>query len=281
MSIIYAPWNRPLEGNHIVNVPPDKQKSWPPGRQFLMAGIDPHMGGQPGIANSWWLLESDFGPTAGATVETAKFKNGTKATGNNGADFPVGQVLYGVVGTNEEGWTYDPSKRQWWKEDKLGNAPEQGGTVALPPGPEGYSPGEATAEASIEFTVTDDGEGFWTAKTPETSAAAGKGNDNPHKGVSIINPGQWEKVAGGMSVKEALDLDDYKAMGWTGLDKQFLAWQGPGVQPAGEELASTMDEAMKGDKGALRALRSVGVKPPKNTDDGGGAGLFGSLGFRF
>lgn len=268
MARIVANWDRALAANHVSNVPPNQQANWDLGRQYIIAGIDAGMPNDGYHANAWYSV------TGGSSFSVPPFKTASKATPNNGSDYPLGMVLYGNVGTDEEGWIYDPSVKKWYKD--VANIPGATG-AGEPPGPDGFNPlANASPEQVYEFTVTSDGDYFWTAKTPSTSA---RNNDkNPHRGISIINSDQWDKVAGGLSAREALDLDSYKDAGWTGLDHKFLGWQDDGtVQPAGEELSSAMDAATdNNDAGALRALRSVGVNPPKQKKI---SGLLSDFGF--
>lgn len=158
----------------------------------------------------------------------------------------------------------------------VGGSPTMPLTVVpgLPPGPSGLTPGiSSPGGAEIEFSVNEEHSGWWTARNPSASAAGQEGN--PHKGISIINPGMWKTLTGDAPPKEALGLDEFKDRGWTGLDKKFVAWNDGQIAVASEELGSTMEAAEMGDEGALQALASVGVRPPP--DMGQGGSLFGGL----
>lgn len=180
----------------------------------------------------------------------------------------------GSPGTRYEGWYFDRSQNSWMAPDTSfteyygkpagpsGGPAGMGSPLSQPPGLDSMgSVSTPTTIQAVEFSVIDGG--FWVAKNAQASAA--NVPENPHRGFSIINEGDWEKYSGGASVSDAFSLDTYKEMGWGGLNKPFLAYQsGNVVQPAGEELASAMDAYMQnGDRGALRALRAVGVKPPE------------------
>lgn len=280
MGRVQAPQSRPLAANHVSNVPPDKQATWPLDQQYIIAGLNVKEKNDGYHATTWYSV------TGGSSFSVPPFTTAVPATPDGGRAYPVGMPLYGNVGTDEEGWAYDPSTRQWYKDvPDIAGTGAVGSTVtgpALPPGPSSGGVPTAKATQSIEFSLEEGGDGFWIARTPAASAAMKDGN--PHPGISIINPGEWERVAGGMSKREALSLDEFKDAGWKGLDRQFLAWQGTDSQPAGEELASAMTEAMKGDKGAQRALRAVGISPPDGGYDSAGdsdKGIFGSLGINF
>lgn len=231
--------------------------------------VDPDWRWQRG---AWWT-----GFTSGNIRQAKQDQLDSVVSGAN----PQKQIYVDLVGTPGgpyDAWYYDLAQNTWMAPDNsftniygapVGTGAGGVGAVNLPPGPGQVGPpGSPQAIMAIEFSVADDG--FWIAKTPQASAAVKDGN--PHPGVSIINPGAWEQFAGGMTISEALSLDTYKDMGWLGLDKHFLAWNGGGVSPAGEELASAMDACMKGDAGAERALRAVGVSAPKNK-----GGLHGTI----
>lgn len=258
-----------IPANHVVNLSPQQQAAYN-GEQFLMAGYN---GAEQGLrdnggkANSWVLVTQAPGTRPGYGP--------FKVVNWLGATRPA-VALYGVTGTESEGIKYDIVSRRFYRDAASSVVPGAAGASAnLPPGP-GTVQGDTGVPRpiqSIEFSVADDG--FWIARTPASSAANKDGN--PHPGISIINPGEWERVAGGMNIREALSLDEYKDAGWLGLDKHFLAWQGSDSSPAGEELASAMDAAMDGDTGAQRALRAVGVSPPKKK----GFSFGGDIGFHF
>lgn len=203
------------------------------------------------------------------------------------ADVPNAQQYYLLRGKGG-GWSagadqqmQDYQPKIWADVRRLMGFPDSNVPAAnLPPGPEGFTAGTEAPEEAVEFSVTEDNN-FWVAKTPGASAA--KKTGNPHPGISIINPGAWDRVSNGQTPSDALDLTEYREMGWTGLDRKILAWQGGGsVAPAQEELGTAMTAAMKGDTGALRALKAVGVSNPK-TGEGGGHGevRFGNLDLRF
>lgn len=204
-------------------------------------------------------------------------------------EVPNAQQWYDLSGKSP-GWSADATKQlqdympEVYKQvRRLQGFPDDTAAAPanLPPGPEGYTATDNVDENPVEFSVVDDGAVFWVAKTPPASAA--KKSGNPHPGVSIINPGAWEKYSGGQTPADALDLDEYREMGWTGLDRKVLAWQDGGtVTPAGEEMGTAMEAAMKGDTGALRALKAIGVKPPAGMEEQQRGGFhFGNLKVEF
>lgn len=135
--------------------------------------------------------------------------------------------------------------------------------VNKPSLPPGLGDGGAVSEdtdRSKEFSVISGG--FWVAVTPQQSAANKPGN--PHKGASVINPGDWKRYAGDMTPDEAFaPLDEFKEAGWSGLDQQIIAYQGGNsAAPAVEEVGSAINAAMNGDRTALRALKAIGIEPP-------------------
>lgn len=203
-----------------------------------------------------------------------------EATGGAGAPWGYYKLIYNRMPSADIIVKFWPAMSDKFKEDlkqfqptlwnevrtKLGYTDTVPGAEpvagpSLPPGPEGFTkPGGDAGGELLEFSVDAQGDGLWVARTPQLSAAGNE--DNPHKGISIINPGAWEKVAAGMTPQEAMSsLTDYADRGWTGLWRKFLAWQQgtSTVQPAGEELASAMDAAEAGDAGAWRALRASGI----------------------
>ena len=156
----------------------------------------------------------------------------------------------------------------WDRIRTLQGFPPKGGAgsvSAYPPGPDDAKSATDAAQDknAVEFTLIE-GVGYWIARTPSESASTRK--DNPHKGVSVINPDQWAKsVPGGHDATRYLDilgLQDYADAGWTGLARPILSYDGRRASPATEDLQYAMDRAMMGDEGALKALSSIGVKPP-------------------
>lgn len=139
--------------------------------------------------------------------------------------------------------------------------PQGGGGAGLPPGPGGFGPVQAQQRKAVELTVSEDGVTIWTATSPQASAQAS--DANPHAGQSIINPGAWEQYGGGETPTGL------------GLPKAILSYQPDGtVQPAVEEYQSVMAAAMRGDPGAIKALRSIGITNIPAAP-GGIGGLFG------
>lgn len=277
--------------NGVVSLTPQQQLNYD-GRPFIMAGWFPGSGGfktpddAGNKANMWYTVQQPSGTRPASGWRDPESAPGYRVISKDGLARPP-VALYGVVGTASDGVLYEQDTGRFYVlVDKSPDANTSGpgltsDPLGYPPGPDSYEQGAADqADAGpplVEFTVYESGDGFWVAKSPQTSAS---GNEkNPHRGISIINPGQWDKVAAGMSVREALDLDSYAQRGWNGMySKRFLAWQYPGVTPAGEELASAMDAAEAGDEGAYRALRAVGIEYRGAPKEHSASGLLAALG---
>lgn len=149
------------------------------------------------------------------------------------------------------------------RPDPMTGSSEGGVTPMLPPGLDaGGSPAVSPEQdkTPYEFSVDAEQGGYFTARTPANSA---RGNKlNPHKGISIINPGTSERLYPGQTFEDATpDLDEYREAGWTGLSRYILAYQADTntATTAEEELSEAMDAAMDGDDDSAKALKAVGV----------------------
>lgn len=83
---------------------------------------------------------------------------------------------------------------------------------------------------AIEVTVWNGGNDVWVAKSPSESAAS----DGPHPGVSIIDPGSWERLFGVSSPSAQ------------GVPKAALAWQGGSTITAAAQEISSLQNVARG-----------------------------------